>query len=327
MPDTKQYLSFAAALTLFACSGVNGDNPLVPVDHPGNRHPDVYIWSPGGNLVTVPVPPDVDWIVPSALTDREEIVGTVDHGGSRFTAFFWSSETGFKELAGGTDTGANGISGSGSILGNVYDEGRSNPFFWNVGGNAVQISTMPSRSFAISINPAGHVAGGMGYDAFLWTQEKGVVFITQPSDAIHSHAIAINDRDDVLLNTGPANGQTSSIDKPGLWTNGVVTQLGCTTCVVRDMNNRREVVGSVDGRAFIWRAESGVTRLATPIGMTSDAIAVNDQGDIVGWVRFGDRTQAAIWTNAGSTLVLPFAGIESRASALNSLGQVVLVWQ
>lgn len=326
MPGTKHYLSIAAALTLSAC-GANGDNPLVPVDHPGNRPPDVYIWSPGGNLVGVPVAADVDWIIPSVLTDRGEVVGTVDHGGWRSNVFFWSSEAGFKELAGSTDTGASGISGSGSILGNVYDEGRSNPFFWKVGSNAVQISTMPPRSFANNINSAGHVAGGMGYDAFLWTEEKGVVFITQPSEAIHSHAIAINDRDDVLLNTGSANSQTSSIDKPGIWTNGVVTQLSCTTCVVRDMNNRREVVGSVDGRAFIWRAESGVTRLSTPIGMTSDAIAVNDQGDIVGWVRSGDLTQAAIWTNTGSTLVLPFAGIESRASALNSLGQAVLVRQ
>ncbi len=324
MRGRRKYVAIATALTLLGCSGGNNDNPVEPLL--GRTPPEVFIWNPGGELERVPVPSDAEWIVPSTLSDRGEVVGTLEYFGSRYTAFVWSSLVGFMVLESGLDSEANGISGSGAILGHFSAGiGGYGPFLWKLGSNPEQIASMPVTSFGNDINAAGHVAGGYVFDAFLWTVEKGAVFITNPSDTIHSHAIALNDRDDILVNTGRATGTKSSLDVPGIWSGGVLTALGCQTCVARDINNSREVVGSVDGHAFLWRAEWGVMRLPTPAGTTSDAVAINNKGDVAGWVSDGELRQAAIWTDSGSKLVLPLAGLRSTASAINNLGQVVVV--
>lgn len=327
MLSRQEYLAIATALTLLGCSGRNNDNPVAPIQpQPGNTPPEVFIWSPGGELVSVPVPSDANWIIPSTFSDRGDIVGTVGYFGSRYSAFVWSSVVGFRVLSSGLDSEANGISASGAILGYFSAGiGAYGPFLWKLGSSPEQIATQPLLSYGIDINTAGHVAGGRGYDAVLWTAENGLVFITNPSDTIHSRAIALNDRDDILVNTGRATKRTSSLDVPGIWSGGVLTAIGCQTCVAHDVNNSREVVGSLDGHAFLWRAESGVMRLVAPEGTISEAVAINDKGDIVGWVRDRGLTQAAIWTESGSKLVLPFPGLASTASAINNRGQVIVV--
>jgi uncharacterized membrane protein len=117
-----------------------------------------------------------------------------------------------------------------------------------------------------------------------------------------------------------------------LWRNGVVIELDRPTdsSSASDINNRGQVVGSVNDRAFMWQ-QGALRRLATPQGNVSFAEAINDSGDAVGWSRpSGPRdpdtslfppSHAVMW-HAGVLTMLP-AGSDSVAHDINNEGVIV----
>jgi probable HAF family extracellular repeat protein len=67
------------------------------------------------------------------------------------------------------------------------------------------------------------------------------------------------------------------------------------------INDHNQVIGpsgassSMQGHAFVW--ENGVMTDLAPAARASEALAINDKGQIVGWITAGGgRTHAVLWT-------------------------------
>jgi probable HAF family extracellular repeat protein len=116
-------------------------------------------------------------------------------------------------------------------------------------------------SFAYGINASGDVAGA----------------IKSPPDELWEHAVIWHKRRLVALGSlGASSGYG----------------------IARAINNRRQAVGfsetpSGTSHAFVWTSDDGMTDLA-PTMIYSEATAINDRGDIVGWFSNGQPT-GAIW--------------------------------
>jgi probable HAF family extracellular repeat protein len=78
--------------------------------------------------------------------------------------------------------------------------------------------------------------------------------------------------------------------------------------------------------AFIWDSTTGMTDIGTLGGATSNALGINDSGQVVGYSYLADNVtvHAFIWTAAGGMVDLGTdAAADSRAWAINSAGNVV----
>jgi probable HAF family extracellular repeat protein len=166
------------------------------------------------------------------------------------------------------------------------------------------LGTAPSA--ALAINEAGQVVGTHnGFNsAFLWSSGTMTDLPKLPGGQ-ETQAIGINNR-------GQAVGfsWTSGFSHAVLWDGGVITDLGTlpgavySRSIAHALNARGQVVGSSSssmdfGRdhAVLW--ENGrITDLGAPPGGGSQALGINDKGEIVGWIQeFGSDTRAALWAN------------------------------
>lgn len=181
------------------------------------------------------------------------------------------------------------------------------------------LGTLPGRQCyhgGGGINAQGDVVGASttadhNTHAFLWTAAHGIHDLgVIGGDS--SYAYAVNDRRQIA-------GQTDTIPNATtkryacLWQpDGSIKSLGslpgssCSAAMA--LNNRCTVVGYAyspsddapwwqwHNRAFIWDSAHGMRALALPPGYSgSRAYAVNDHGDVAGWLLRGDRTRAVIW--------------------------------
>ncbi len=136
-----------------------------------------------------------------------------------------------------------------------------------------------------------------------------------------SVAIAINNRGQVAGQSETATGEVKFF----LWENGVMTDLGPPGGAdpraenwTRAINARGQVIGRYetgpDKRAFVW--DNGVWTDLGPPGESSQAVAINDRGQVVG---SGGQTGAFLWENG----VLTDLGTLEWAADINARGQVV----
>jgi hypothetical protein len=153
-------------------------------------------------------------------------------------------------------------------------------------------------------------------------------------DSGYSAATAINDAGWIAGVVGQqySDPLSRSASHAVLWRNGAVIELDRTTdsSSASDINNRGQVVGSVNNRAFMWQ-QGALRRLATPSGDNSFAEAINDAGDAVGWSRAAGPpdpvtnlyppTKAVLW-HAGVMTALPARG-DSVAHDINNEDVIV----
>jgi probable HAF family extracellular repeat protein len=134
-----------------------------------------------------------------------------------------------------------------------------------------------------------------------------------------SEATAINDFGHVVGHRGSG--------RPFLWRDGQVTELlpdgeyGLAT----DINNRDEVVGTRNGRAFLW-SRGVLTDLGTlPGGGYSSAAAINDRGEVVGSSGTATSVHAFRWRDGLMTDLgaLPGEWSRSFANDINNAGVAV----
>jgi probable HAF family extracellular repeat protein len=144
-----------------------------------------------------------------------------------------------------------------------------------------------SSSEGLGINNGGQVVGASGLQAFLWTPGGTNGDPTNPQM--------------LDLGSGAANGINNA---PSV-----------------------QVVGFKNGLygayAFVW--QNGVTQdLGTLGGLGSDAEAINDSGQVVGWAETSAGSSHAFLYSAGTMQDLgTLGGSSSGASAINASGQVV----
>lgn len=86
------------------------------------------------------------------------------------------------------------------------------------------------------------------------------------------------------------------------------------------INNLGDVVGDVDGRAFLWQNGGSMTDLGTP--GNSYATSVNDAGEVAGQYSTGYGERAFFWSNGSMTDLGTLGGRDSTAQDINNASQV-----
>ena len=186
-----------------------------------------------------------------------------------------------------------------------------------------------------AINAAGQVTGwshsSAGYRAFLWDPATGMSDLgALPLPVRESFGTGINDHATVVGASGGLRATQAFIAPLSLGMSPLPGGIG--NIVARDINNADLVVGSIAGRATLWRGSTAAEDLNDIIdprlGWTlGDANAINDDGAIAGTGKIGGVTRAYLLdiltgriTNVGD---LPGGLDYSYGLDMNEHGQVV----
>ncbi len=258
----------------------------------------------------------------AAINDRGQVVGTSALATEGEHAFLWENGV-MSDLGtlGGRDSRALDINQGGQVAGQAQDAGGAwHAFLWDQ-GVMQDLGALGDRpSFFTALNDPGDVvfAGLVAVTptpGFFWShgalQELGTV-----SGSI---SMRLNNRGQVAGNDYPSGAF--------IWEGGVRTDLGHLpggdNSLAWAINNHGQVVGASNVapndigphqyHAFIW--ENGqMLDLGTfppPAGerpVQSSAIAINEQGDIVGWAEVHSEVpHAVLWRRRGGGSPAPAA--------------------
>jgi len=181
-------------------------------------------------------------------------------------------------------------------------------------GQMTDLGTVGGGDFSVgsAINLSGQVVGGSatnngGSDAFLWNGRKMINLGSQaPLNGSNSGANGINDSAQVVGQYG-----TGSTSHAFLYSNGTITSLpepsftAGSGCVADAINNAGQIAGScadATGQAHLVLWHNGaVADLGTlgPPGTWSftQAVAINNNGQIAGTVFSGGTTEGFLYSN------------------------------
>lgn len=180
-----------------------------------------------------------------------------------------------------------------------------------------------SGTWANAINNLNQVVGHVydsqddNYRAFLWTATNGLVLLSTN----YSEAYAINDAGQIV---GEDNGF------PVIWQNGQKRQLEGTGTAMA-INSAGQAVGlihvnsSTPAHAALWRDDLLIDLGTLPGYVGSQALAINDQGAVVGY-SYPSTTpgHAFLWTNGVMVDLGTLPGDrDSGAYGINNQGDIV----
>jgi probable HAF family extracellular repeat protein len=183
---------------------------------------------------------------------------------------------------------------------------------------------------ANDINDHGVIVGvgvtDTGADhAFRWAHGKATDLGTLGGDS--SEATAINNHGQIVGTSTTADGQYHSF----LWANGQMTDLA--PLGASDINDHGQIVGGYrppgadNPHAFLYQLRNGkLTDLGTLYGWLSEATAVNQRGQVVGYVgvpTLVGANSAFLWSKGHMTDLGTMGGDGSQALGINDHGTVV----
>jgi len=321
---------------------------LPPVAELSAREGQAFIWTRAAGFIRITPPRGASKVFPRAINDAGQVVGSVELDGqaSSRRAFIWSASSGFTYLnppdfRGGSI--ANAINASGTVTGETAGfQSDFHAFVWSPESGMTMLTPAAagSGSTGESINAAGQVTGTVntvtagnsaGVRAFRWSRDQGLRLL--PVDTMHSSVgVAINDAGHVLGYDG-TGGYYDELDNPlpVLWnvSGGWVPVAGCNRpCYVYlvALNNRAQVAGYRDDRAFRWSVSAGITTIPEVNGLsTGYPTGMNDTGDMVGSGSRKSSNRGWLWTGSGELIDIgmPPGMVYVKPAGLNNAGQVV----
>jgi probable HAF family extracellular repeat protein len=224
---------------------------------------------------------------------------------------------------------AQGVTNSGKVVGYTQSGDDQRAAMWSADGHRSDLGVLPGGvwSQATAANEHGQVVGYADASttrAFIWDQRSGMrALATQGSGA--SYAYGINEAGQVVGSDGNKAVMWDQPGRPRLLGNGIAYAI----------NGHELVVGDANGRAFAWSRARGLQLLQTPSDVgTSNAVAVNDDGQMVGSAQIGKESvglpvfHAIEWQNGKfcdlNKLLPRGSGWELiSASAINSNGEIL----
>ena len=242
------------------------------------------------------------------VNDSGQIVGSYVVGGAT-RAFLYQNGT-FTNLGtfGGSRSGAEAISQNSKIVGQANDANNNiHAFVSENGGPLTDLGTLGGTvGWAHAVNNQGQLAG------YSWesgsTQRRAMLYSDGAMSNLgifpggnSSTAYGINEAGQVVGEGNAAvNGGTWI--RAFLYANGAMTDIGTlggNVAGARDINNRGEIVGYAQpagGAAHAFRFRNGImTDLGVLSGhLASQANAINDAGEAIGFSRASDQSQRAI---------------------------------
>jgi probable HAF family extracellular repeat protein len=247
----------------------------------------------------------------------------------------------------GTRSAGVKVNSGGDVTGVADDEdGIDHAFQWQ-NGKMLDLGNLGGKlTHATSINDAGQIVGTTQADdgnnilsshPFLWKNGKMTDLQPRNGEEIRWTPLDINNVGQI---TGFADIQFKGMhaviwskDKfTDIGTLGGVSSIGCA------INDKGQVVGRYQRgpaepqqRAFLYDRISGAKDLGTlGTGKESEALAVNNQGDVVGWSLIAEpapntdlSSHAFLWSKGKMTDLGTLGGKNSSASSINDKGQIV----
>lgn len=187
------------------------------------------------------------------------------------------------------------------------EEGDDHIGIWRVGGEVVDLGTLPGHSSApVAINDRGHVIGTAMDAEYLRRAvlgRGGELIDLGTLGGTWSVAVDINEQGEVIGRSETAAGEVHGF----LWRGGRMIDLGPIDPAA--INNRSQVVGSVPtetigvGHAVLWQEGRTIDlgALYDP-DQDSEAIDINDRGQIIGEAYAGypvSEDHPLLWTLPG----------------------------
>jgi probable HAF family extracellular repeat protein len=280
---------------------------------------------------------------PYAMNDQGAVAGTASLVDGHQHAFVWTKNTGARDL--GTLVGHNaystarGINNSGQVVGLSYlsDEITYRAFLYTQKDGMRDLGTLGGdSSAAYGINNTGQVVGeadlsSIATHAFLWTASAGMQDLGSLGGNT-SAAYGINEAGDIV---GFSYLRDNFTVHAFLWTEAAGMQdLGDFNgdgSIANAINASGQIVGigylrpDQEGLiAALWTSTHKMQSLGT--ATESDAVGINDSGQIVGY--YG--AAAFLWTAANhlqdlNTLIPPNSGWTLvEAAAINRSGQIAV---
>jgi probable HAF family extracellular repeat protein len=247
---------------------------------------------------------------------------------------------------GGATSEAAGLNTLGDVVGwAATAEGRIHAFLYR-NGQMLDLGTLPggSESFATAISDDGVVVGYGGINryglmfreftqAFMWQagtmRELGALYCPCTFNQRYgtSRALAISRGGRVVGDSGVFRG---GLTHAFLWQSDTMRDLGrdledTAESGAFGINDRDQVVGTIGGRAFLFRAGAREDLGVLPGHATAVARAVNDIGQVAGdTMTVAGTPHAFLWDRGQLQALAALPGDEaSAATAINIGGQIV----
>ncbi len=267
------------------------------------------------------------------INNAGQVVGGVGSNGT-FRAVMWQNgtEVDLGTLPGLKRCSASAINNAGQVVGQCSNKGstESHAFLWTR-GVMKDLGTLPGSTDAgaTAINADGDVVGvsipkGMTvFHAVLWKngtiRDLGVL----GSGYVQSIARGINNSDQIV----GWSTQTSKVEQAFVWANGTMHALPAPSDAQSEasgINNKGQVAGALllgGLKPVLWTGGSAIE--LNTLGQDSAALAINQVGEVAGWVdTAGGPTHAAMWAGKKLTDLGSVRGGDTVATAINDAGEV-----